>query len=404
MDLDTITWLSSPEGRLALNGLPPYRADQALATTDALRRQGLEPDKVAALLTQSRLRSRVAERWPADDAELAGRLLFTPDGAEQATRPAVARLRARRYAQLGDTALVADLGCGIGIDTLALTAEGVSVEAFEQDAVTAAIARVNVHPTTVTDADVTALPPTQWDAYDGVFADPARRRGGRRISDPQSWSPSLSWVLSLPTPHLGVKVAPGLDHAIVPPDTEFSLVSMSGTVVEAGLYRGALRNSHILRSATVLPAGRTVTDRDLSPDAPPVAPVGRYLHEPDGAVIRAGLVGAVVVDLPGWLIDPRIAYISSDQPASPAASELVSSYVVHDVMAFSLKRLRTYLRHHGVGSVVVKKRGSAVDVDELRSSLRLDRGASDERTVFVTRIGSEPMAIVTTPLRREHSR
>ena len=63
-------------------------------------------------------------------------------------------------------------------------------------------------------------------------------------------------------------------------------------------------------------------------------------------------------------------------------------------MPFSLKRLRSYLRQHDVGQVVVKKRGSAIDVDELRHSLRLDRSASGRRTIVLTRIGDDPLVVV----------
>ncbi|HUV48444.1 MAG TPA: SAM-dependent methyltransferase, partial [Actinomycetes bacterium] len=181
----------------------------------------------------------------------------------------------------------------------------------------------------------------------------------------------------------------------VPPDTEFAVVSAGGDVVEAALYRGALRADGVLRSATVLPTGAHVTDSDLPTGPPVIEPVGAYLHEPDGAVIRAGLVTAVAQQVDGWLIDPQIAYLSSDEPAR---SPFLTSYEVLEVMPFSLKRLRAHLRAHDVGHVVVKKRGSAVDVDGLRRSLRLDRAAPGRRTILLTRIGNDPLAIVGQPL------
>ncbi len=38
-----------------------------------------------------------------------------------------------------------------------------------------------------------------------------------------------------------------------------------------------------------------------------------FLYEPDGAVIRAGLVTAVAAGVGGHLIDEHIAYVTSDQ-------------------------------------------------------------------------------------------
>ena len=423
MDLTDVEWLDGPAGRQVLATLPAYRAEEAIAVSLRLRGQGLDPAEAAAALTQSRLKSAVARRWGQGYDDLVASLLFTPRGAEQATRPVVAALRADRFAALGPGAQVADLGCGLGVDSLALLARDLTVDAFEVDQVTAAVAAANVRRSpgrggAVRRADVTAVAPKTWTGYDAVFVDPARRGSGQRsgagrIGDPERWSPPLSWVLALEVAHLAVKVAPGLAHAAVPEGTEFATVSVGGVVVEAGLYRGALRSSGVRRSATVVrptftswggrtrgPAPVTLTDGDL-PDAPvPVRRLGRYLHEPDGAVIRAGLVGAVAAGLDAWLIDSDIAYLSSDRAASPevVTSGLVSSYRVTAAMPFSLKTLRAHLRTEGVGHVVVKKRGSAVDVDRLRASLRLDPAQPGRRVVVLTRIGAAPLAIVTEAL------
>lgn len=397
MEVSDVALLTSQEGRALLAGLPAYDARDALRVGQDLRRAGHSPELVAAVLTQSRLRTRAAARWGAMGAALLDQLLLTPDGAEQATRPSVSALRAERYARLDAGAVVADLGCGVGLDALALADAGLQVVAYDADPLTAEIARVNAtlvghgNSVTVTEADVTSLPPEVMLGWDAAFADPARRRDGRRLLRPESWSPPLSWVLGLPVAALGVKVAPGLDRAHLPVDTEFAVVSDGGDVVEAALYRGAIRDPGVTRSATLLPSRSHLTDADLPAHTSPVGPVGRYLHEPDGAVIRAGLVAAVVDHVEGWLIDPQIAYLSTDRPA---ASPFVATYEVLDVMPFSLKRLRSHLRQHDVGQVVVKKRGSALDVDELRRSLRLDRSAPGRRTIALTRIGGDPLVVV----------
>lgn len=397
MQLSDVVLLTGDAGRRLLDDLPPYDERAALRRAEQLRAEGSSPELVAAALTQARLRANVSGRWAATGSALVPRLLLTPEGAEQATRPSVAALRAERYRALGDALSVADLGCGIGLDALAMAASGMRVSAYDSDALTAAVADANAAATgyrdriTVTHADVTELADSELSRCDAAFADPARRRKGRRLMQPESWSPPLSWVLSLPFPDLGVKVAPGLDHDRVPGGTEFAVVSDGGDVVEAALYRGALRADGITRSATLLPSGAQLSDIDLPALPPPVGPVSSYLHEPDGAVIRAGLVAALADQIDGALIDPRIAYLSTPDLVS---SPFMTSYEVLEVMPFSLKRLRTHLRDHDVGHVVVKKRGSAIDVDDLRRSLRLNRAASGQRTILLTRIGDDPLAVV----------
>ncbi len=117
--------------------------------------------------------------------------------------------------------------------------------------------------------------------------------------------------------------------------------------------------------------------------------VGHYLYEPDGAIIRAGLVAQAAAELGGRLLDPTIAYVTTDSPAPRSAvgsadsADLATGYRVLDVMPFGLKRLKAYLRERGVGRLTIKKRGTAVVPEQLRKQLDL-RGTA-EATVVLTR-------------------
>jgi hypothetical protein len=195
-------------------------------------------------------------------------------------------------------------------------------------------------------------------------------------------------------PATAAKVAPGIPHDLVADAAEAEWVSDHADVKEATLWHGPLAGLHgpARRRATLLPSGASVVD-DPSLGAPPVGSVARWVHEPDGAVIRAGLVAEVAAGIGAHLIDPAIAYLSSDQPVQ---SPFVASYEVDAVLAFQLKRLRAALRQRGAGNVVVKKRGSAVDPDDIRQRLRLD-GDGPTWTVLLTRIGSDPVAILSPP-------
>jgi hypothetical protein len=396
-DATTAGWLASPAGRAALAHDVDPRPEQVLASVAALRSAGLDPAQAAAVLAcrQAWWRSRTrldATGW-----------LLTLDGVEQATRPEVARARARRFAGCGQ---VVDLTCGLGFDLAALAAVVPAAVGIDSDPGTAVLAAANVPDAAVgcSRAETVAL-----GAGVAVFVDPMRRAGGRRVTQPDRWSPSLSWVLALPVADLGVKVAPGLDHALVPDDHELEVVSCDGDVVEAALYRGALRDEPgVRRRATVMRRAvstdprsavttHCVTDADLPSGATPPRPVGDYVYEPDKAVIRAGLVTAVCAQVAGWLVDPHLAYVSSDRlVATPSAT----GYAVDEVVPFSVKQLRRRLRERGVSRVVVKRRGFAMEPDELRRQLRLTGdGHGDEATVIVTRIDDRPVAIIARPAR-----
>ena len=161
---------------------------------------------------------------------------------------------------------------------------------------------------------------TDLSGVGGAFCDPARRDGtGRRLLDPRAGSPPLSFVLDLAArlPAVGLKTAPGIPHRLVPDGAEAQWVSVGGEVVEAGLWFGLPAREGVRRSALVLPAeGSAAPPAEVNDvDLPGVAagPVGGFLYEPDGAVIRAGLVAAVAGMVEGRLLDGSIAYVTSDR-------------------------------------------------------------------------------------------
>lgn len=381
--------LMTPEGRRLMASLPAYDPHEALALGSRLRRDGHDEALVSAALTQARLRARARDKL----GGLAERLFLTDDGLQQATRPAVASRHARRYADLGISAAV-DLCCGIGGDLLALAGAGLRVTGVDRDDLTCEVARANVDALGLGDlaavrcADVTEADLTDVDA---VFVDPARRGARGRTFDPTAYSPPFDAVVGMAAavPATGAKLAPGIPHALLPAGTEAEWVSDGGDVVECALWFGPLAGGSP-RRATLLPSGATVTGLGVA--RAPVGPVRRWLHEPDGAVIRAGLVAEVAAPVGATLIDPTIAYLSTDDPV---ATPFARSYEVTDVLPFGLKRLRALLRERRVGRLTVKKRGSAVDPEALRRQLRLS--GDEEATVVLTRAAGEPVVLVVRP-------
>lgn len=390
MDAGSLSLLLSPDGWALLGALPPYDEARALALSTRLHAEGIDPQLVAAALTQSRLRAKGHAKF----GEFADGMLFTVAGLEQATRLEVAAHHARRYRAAGVTT-VADLTCGIGADAMAFAGIGLHVVAVDADEVTAAVATVNLRhfpETVVQHGDGLAL---DLAGVDAVYADPARRTStGARVADPAAYTPPLDALLAVRerVPALGLKVGPGLPHRAVPDDAHAQWVSVDGEVVEAGLWFGALAPEGPGRSALVLRGGHAhVVDGPAT--RADVGPVGAYLYEPDGAVIRAGLVQRVAAEVHGRLIDPTIAYVTADLLV---ATPFASAYRVLDEMPFSVKRVRTYLRERAVGRLTVKKRGTAVTPEALRA--QLDLRGSAEATVVLTRVAGAQRVLVVEPV------
>ncbi|MEH3078029.1 MAG: class I SAM-dependent methyltransferase [Quadrisphaera sp.] len=408
--------LLRPEGWALLEALPPYAGpDTAMALGERLRAEGAEPQLVAAAMTQSRLRAKGAAKF----GPFADGMLFTAEGLEQATRLQVAAHHAQRFRDAG-CSRVADLGCGIGGDAMALASLGVGVLAVDRDEATAAVATVNLRhwpDAQVRRADVldviSQLPelggaggPGRVDRVDGAWLDPARRTAsGRRVLDPHHASPPWSAVLDVArrVPATGVKLAPGVPRDIAAGSglpAEVQWVSVDGDVVEAACWFGPLARPGRVASALVLRSAErggtaTLVDDDDLPVPPAVASpegVGTYLYDPDGAVVRSGLVGQVAALVGGSLLDPTIAYVTSDRLV---ATPLARALAVEEVWPFGLKALRTRLRDRGVGAVEVLKRGSAVDVEQLRRSLRLE--GPRQATLVLTRVAGRQHVLLCRP-------
>ncbi|UVJ38492.1 class I SAM-dependent methyltransferase [Arthrobacter sp. CJ23] len=402
---DQIAHLLTSEGWELLASLGPYRESEAFSVNAGLRKAGHSPELVAAVLTQSRLRTRAEAKF----GEFARQMLFTQAGLEQATRLNVAARHAERFVKAG-TGHVADLGCGLGADSMALASMDINVTAVELDEATAACATINLMPfphATVVHADATAV---SLEGIDGVWLDPARRTtsssGTKRIWDPEDFSPPLSYVESLAASGraVGVKMGPGMPHDSVPTGCEAQWVSVGGDVTEVALWFNAVARPGVRRAALVIGArgaAEITSGEDFGGGPlPDVGPVEGYLYEPDGAVIRAGLVADVALQLGGHLVDEHIAYICAPELRD---TPFARAYKVLEVMPYNVKALKAWVKANGVGVLDIKKRGTAVTPEELRKQL-LPGGrtggkkGSQTATLVLTRIGEERVAVVVEPV------
>ena len=383
--------LLSPEGLRLLDSLPEWSStDDVVRSVAALRKEGYGPGLVAAVLSQSRLRVRARSKF----GPFADRMLFTESGLEQATRLQVAAQHAGRFQKAG-ISWVADLGCGIGADALAIAALDLEVTGVERDEVTAAIAAFNLAPWSNARIELEDATRFALDGVDGVYLDPARRTSSRRLGNPADWSPSLEFAFDVarrfPT---GIKLGPGVDRSLIPDECEAQWISVGRDVLEVGLWFGGLARPGIRRAALIvsdqgtseLTAGADSADADLGD-------LGDYLYEPDGAVIRARLIGDLVRSVGGRMLDHSIAYFTADEPI---ASPFAAGFRVREVFPFDEKLLKRELATRKVGTLEIKKRGMDVDPATLRARLALK--GPNSATLILVRAGGKRLALLADRL------
>lgn len=386
--------LLTPEGLELLDELGALDSTAEVArAVSRLRAAGHSPDLVSAVVGQAHLRSKATAKFGA----FAGRMLFTRAGLEQATRLAVAARHAQRIRSVGITR-VADLGCGIGGDALAFAGAGLDVLAVDADEVTSVIAAYNLAPfggsAVVRHGTAEEALDVPGETPGAVWMDPARRTAGhsetRRVSA-DDYSPSLDWAFDvaarMPT---GIKLGPAHDRDALPSDSEAQWVSADGSVVELVVWSGALAREGVRRAALVIRGERSheLTSGADADDAP-VRELGAFLHEPDGAVIRARLIGDVARSLDAGMLDEHIAYLTSD---AAVTSPFVQSFRVRETMPATPKAINAVLKANGIGRLEIKKRGVDVDPAAFRRKLTL-RGDA-EATLILVRVGDQRRAIL----------
>lgn len=350
-----------------------YRLTDATRVADVAAIRGRFGARAGALVETTLLRRRAAAKFEVADA---ARWLFTDDALQQATAAAVARHRAARLSGV----VVHDATCSIGSELAALRETARFVLGSDLDEVRLAMARHNLGPE-VALCRADALQPTSRDAV--VLLDPARRSGSRRRFDPRAYTPPLDGLLdSYRGRATVIKVAPGIDFAALAGlgfDGEIEVISLGGSVREACLWSSPLAEPGVRRRATLLDRDEMLTDAD--PDDGDVAPPGRWIVDPDGAVVRAGLVRQYAARHGLWQLDPEIAYLTGDRlPAGVRGFEII------DQLPMREKALRQALSAHDCGALEVLVRGVDVDPDALRRRMR--PSGNQSLALVITRIGA----------------
>ncbi|MGW5917642.1 THUMP-like domain-containing protein [Nocardia fluminea] len=385
---DDVAYLGGAAGRAALAEVDRLELTTATHLRDIEQVRRSHGDRTAALIETVRLRRKAVAKLPA-----AGEWLFTDDALQQATPALVARHRAARLAGRA----VHDVTCSIGAELSELAAVCPAVIGSDLDDVRLAMAAHNLTtvPLSATGdgsdgirvggrnmvlAEADALTPTTRDTV--IIADPARRADGRRTYDPAKLQPPLPDLLAAYAGRdIAVKSAPGLDFDRLGWDGEVEVVSLDGAVREACLWSPGLTEPGVTRRATVLDSrGGATTLTDAAPDDIPVRAPGDWIIDPDGAVVRAGLVRHYAAKHGLWQLDPQIAYLTGDTVPTG-----MRGFRVEDRFDLREKTLRQELSRRDCGSLEILIRGVDVDPDALRKKLK-QRG-STPYTLVITRIG-----------------
>jgi hypothetical protein len=332
--------------------------------------------------------------------------LYLRDALEQCSTWRLAAHRAR-YLQglcqklsLSSDALV-EVGCGIGGDSLELS-RLFKMEIYELDPTRASIAQHNLsqHPDrqfNLVAGDFLEISPERFQGRP-LFIDPGRRKLDKsgqmkRIFDPEQYQPPLSQLLSYgqQSQLLCIKAAPGLpDEAVEDLECELEFVSHQRTCKEAVIwaYPGASG-----RKATILTSDDTFLEYWQSEVESMTAPeVGRWIHEPDPAILRAHALGQLAQQIEAGLLQREIGYlVSENNPQHPACQ----SFEILEILPLNQAQIRKACTRHEFGILEIKKRGVPIEPDQYRQGLKLDSKKFRKSGVLIlTRYQDERIAFL----------
>jgi len=364
------------------------RAVAAMGDVDAGAIAGLRQSWPAEVVTAAIdiTRARQSAQGRLEDADT---LIADHAGAQQATPASLATWKASHIAATCPDRRVLDAGCGIGSDSRAL-AGVVDVRAIDASNarcwMATRYAAIAASQETLTD-----LKQVHGDV---LHMDPSRRDAdGRRLRNPALWSPNINlahaaWASTIDA---CLMLGPGidLDKLKVPDHVQVAFCSHNGSLLDAAAWSGRLATFDGPRVAVHLPTGSLHAGWPAPPQGGLGPAVGQFLHTPDPALERAGLLYKEASAHGLWEPAPGLGLLLGH---AAAPSPWLQAWRIDGLLPPRTKAIQTWLKSHDGGPVTVRTRGGAVqDVDGL--ARRLSGSGNTPMTVFMLRLDRKITAL-----------
>jgi hypothetical protein len=161
-------------------------------------------------------------------------------------------------------------------------------------------------------------------------------------------------------------------------------------VVVVGVWFGPLARPGVGRSALVIGAsGASELTAAADSDDVDAGDLGEYLYEPDGAVIRARLIGDLARSIDARMISRDIAWLTTEARVD---TPFAQGFRVLETFPLDERTLKRELRARGIGRLEIKKRG--VDVDPATFRKRLSLQGTGSATLVLTRVAGRHTALL----------
>jgi hypothetical protein len=390
LSVEQLVFLAGPKGQRALEADLPEDELQAISR---LRRH-LSVSEASAVLRLRRIRTRSSGRL----GPLAPNLLASEKLAEQASSWAIARYKAELLAKIA-AGQVWDLCCGAGVDSIALAQAGLQVRGVDRSPEARVCLEHNVARMRLSKrveflaSDVEAL---SLEPQAVVHVDPDRRAQRGRTADPRFYAPDLKYLARLvASVRAGlIKLSPAASGESLSALADVSLrwVSEAGVCKQLLAGWGQLAGGPSLAAVIVEESSQGIVFHELPAGLAGAAGIrqeGRYVFEPDPAVVAAGALNDLAARHDLHLRHPALDLLFGDRQI---ATPWTRCYRILEELPARIGDVRKALSRLGGGVVEVKPRGVKLDTDAFQARLR--GSGSRMLSLFWIRLGKPVRALI----------
>lgn len=374
MTINDLKYLESTEGQSDYQKYHDF-SDRDLEVL-ILKLHATKPN-FGALVSQIKLRRKAVGKFSKSEE-----MFFTSLSLEQATSELIAHHLAKRFKPEWT---VADLGCGLGANTIFLASSVKKVIAVDLDDFKIECAKHNAAVYGVNNkiefrvGDANDNIDSDVDAF---FLDPARNRdGATKTRSLLNSSPALLDILPKlfqVTKNVAVKISPAFDYeelALLPEQPEVEIISEDNNCKVAMLWFGDFEKAHRQATCFFKDTIYNITGDGLEKAA--ISNLKAYLYEPNKAISKAHLVNKLANEFALAKIDFNSTYLTSDKLIVDNYVGAMRRFKVIESGDFSVKKLQKALKIRKINQTEIIVKNLKITADDLRARLKLKEGGQN---------------------------
>jgi len=312
-------------------------------------------------------------------------LFFDENGLRYSTLPEVAEYRAKRIG--GE--MIADMGCGVGIQLLYFSYYAKKCYGVEMDGLRASLAKLNLMVKGVKNVEVMEGDALDDEIFYGVdvdtiFCDPSRKPEERaRKFETLSPNPlKIYEIYRKKTDRMAFELPPHISKKEIKIEGEREYISFNFRLNRLALYTGNIAECNV--SAVSLPSMEKVSNEDEGLEIKKSNEIMDYLYEVDTTIIKAELLKNLCgkIGFEGVILKEGKRYILSSK--SIYSSNFLKTYHVMKVCNFSYSKINKELKKLGAGKAIPRFSLSPDKYWNIRNII--EDGLEGEKRYYVFRI------------------